>query len=389
MKKPAFGHILQKLNGEQITDKYPDSFDRDEIRMLLYTLDKESLQSLKQELEFSNYRYRDAIKYTLRCIDKMLSPVEVPLRNEEIGTLIKLFRDKKSKKVTYAKEKLKERYAHQSHATQRKIIDAFLDGAMSDRKWAYNILYGNWDSHFTDKIDALWQKQPEEACRRVIVKHMSEEYLLQHQEAWKTCYNDSFRSSSAAYKYVCIRLAKNPAFTIDYDRLCEGDYYEVMAKTGGKVPPGDILGYLFRTIAEYAEEMKNGDPLDTLFNDDIFLNEEPHSTDFHSKINATLYSMALMKIENEMIYYFSWHNKVKTKFRKIAKEVTELEQRKRIYFDVIRQHLPEAIAGYPFNEQQICPKDGEITETKRARFIEELCEKTPVFAEMIDKLELD
>ena len=76
-------------------------------------------------------------------------------------------------------------------------------------------------------------------------------------------------------------------------------------------------------------------------------------------------------------------------FRKITEEVTELEQRKRIYFDVIRQHLPEAIAGYPFNEQQLSPKDGEITEAKRARFIEELCDKNPIFAEMIDKLELD
>lgn len=389
MRKTAFGHILQKLNEEYRIESTPDALDRDEIRMLLYTLDKESLQSLKQELEFSNDRYRDAIRYTLRCIDKMLSPVEVPLRNEEIGTLIKLFRDKKSKKVTYAKEKLKERYAYQSHATQRKIIDAFLDGAMSDRKWAYNILYGNWDNHFADKIDALWQKQPEEACRRVIVKHMSKEYLLQHQEAWKTCYSDSFRSSSAAYKYVCIRLADNPTFRIDYDRLCEGDYYEVMAKTGGKVPPDDILRYLFRTIAEYAEEMKNGDPLDTIFNDDIFLDDEPRGADFHSKVNATLYSMALMKMENELIYYFNWHNKVKAEFRKITEEVTELEQRKRIYFDVIRQRLPEAIAGYPFNEQQLCPKDGEITEAKRVRFIEELCEKNPVFAEMIDKLELD
>lgn len=327
MEKPAFEHILQKLNGAHRIERTPDALDRDEIRMLLYTLDKESLQSLKQELEFSNYRYRDAIRYTLRCIDKMLSPVAVPQRNEEIGTLIKLFRDKKSKKVTYAKEKLKERYAYQSHATQRKIIDAFLDGAMSDRKWAFNILYGNWDSHFADKIDALWQKQPEEACRRVIVKHMSEEYLLQHQEAWKASYSDSFRSCSAAYKYVCIRLADNPAFKIDNDRLCEGDYYEVMAKTGGNVNPSDILGYLFRTIAEYAEEMESGDSLDTLFNDDIFLDDEPRGVDFHSKVNATLYSMALMKMENEMIYYFNWHNKVKTEFRKITEEVTELEQR--------------------------------------------------------------
>ena len=389
MEKPAFEHILQKLNGEYRIDGTPDAFDRDEIRMLLYTLDKESLQSLKQELEFCCYRYSDATRYTVRCIDKMLSPVEAPQRNEEIGTLIRLFRDKKSKKVTYAKEKLKERYAHQSHATQRKIIDAFLDGAMSDRKWAYNILYSNWDNHFAGKIDALWQRQPEEACRRVIVQHMTEEYLLQHHEAWKTSYSDSFRSCSAAYKYVCIRLAKNPAFTIDYDRLCEGDYYEVMAKTGGKVTPGDILGYLFRTIAEYTEEMESGDSLDTLFNDDIFLDDEPRGVDFHSKVNATLYSMALMKMENEMIYYFNWHNKVKTEFRKIAKEVTELEQRKRIYFDIIRQHLPEAIAGYPFNEQQLSPKDDEITEAKRARFIEELCDKNPVLAEMIDKLDLD
>ena len=162
-----------------------------------------------------------------------------------------------------------------------------------------------------------------------------------------------------------------------------------MAKTGGKVPPGDILGYLFRTIAEYTEEMESGDSLDTLFNDDIFLDDEPRGVDFHSKVNATLYSMALMKMENEMIYYFNWHNKVKAEFRKITEEVTELEQRKRIYFDVIRQRLPEAIAGYPFNEQQLSPKDDEITETKKAKFIEELCDKNPVFAEMIDKLNLD
>ena len=113
----------------------------------------------------------------------MLSPVEVPQRNEEIGTLIRLFRDKKSKKVTYAKEKLKERYAHQSHATQRKIIDAFLDGAMSDRMWACTLPYCNRNKYFENKIDELWQKYPEETCHWVIMKHMGEEYLYSTQRS--------------------------------------------------------------------------------------------------------------------------------------------------------------------------------------------------------------
>lgn len=197
--------------------------------MLLMTLSNKELEMLKQELKDISYGSNQNKRSIIARIEKITAPKTPPNRNETIGTLIKLFRDKKSNKVEYSRKKLRERYAYQSFALQRKIIDTFLDGTKDDRVWAYRLLTENWDSHFTGKIQALWDTYHEDDCRWVMLHHFSESYLMEHEEIWNEKPDKEIVSSRNPYLQVCLRLMNNPAFTIDDNRLTEKEYYYILA----------------------------------------------------------------------------------------------------------------------------------------------------------------
>jgi len=158
--------------------------------------------------------------------DKLLWSVNrpeptIPQKNQSINCLIQLFQNKKSKQVEYAREKLMKRYESQSYLQQRSILIAFFNGSKKDRNWAGRRLFDNWDSYFESIIINVWDRHKDVAVASVILRHSPTKYIYDRV-------NDL--ADVAGYGKVCARMAREPNFSIDWDRLTIPENFYVRAK---------------------------------------------------------------------------------------------------------------------------------------------------------------
>ncbi len=161
-------------------------------------------------------------------------------RNAPIATLIRNYTDKKSGKVTEAKEQIKWRFAAQDWKNQKRILTAFLEGGKTDRQWAYRVLLDYWDDSLEEKVRKLWEEHHEENCSWVIVKHFPDNYLKNHIEELSLGRN---------YYFICRRLGSDEQFPIDGSRLRPLDYLALMADLGRGISTATAMELLF-TIAK-------------------------------------------------------------------------------------------------------------------------------------------
>ena len=391
---------------------------------MLHTLEKRELRMLKKELESNVYQLvstgdRD---YFIDAIESMVQVRKRrSLRNETVGELLKLFCNKNSKRVCEARLKLKAHFEHRSPTVRRKIVDAFLDGAKSDRHWAFGRLMRGWDKCFESKIDALWHTHHEELCRCIIVRYFSEEYLMEHEDVWKSraaderceevdaCSNCEYMmqleevgedyglyADFKAYKHICMRLVNTPGFVVDRSRLFEGDYYEVMAMTGGNVNGAEMLDYIFRLVAKQLESPE------TIFvfsypgsDDDWSRGRKDYSVATVCDLNHLFHYMSLLKLDKELIYFFNWDRSVCEKF---AWRVDGYRLGHRAVHDIYMKVLMESL---PVSKMEVCdtlqeydaenytPTASALSPEEKSAKLETLCQKNPNLAAMVEKLGLE
>ena len=401
-----------------------ERLDVEQVHLLLHTLEKRELRMLKKELESNVYQLVSAEDrdYFIDAIESMVQVrKQRSLRNETVGELLKLFCNKSSKRVCEARLKLRRRYGHQTTAVQRKIIDAFLDGTKGDRHWAFGLLMKNWDMRFEEKIEALWNAYHEEFCRCIIVAYFSEEYLLQHEEVWKSravddrceevdaCSNCEYimqqeqvgedrvlYADFKAYKNICMRLANTPGFVVDRSRLFTGDYYEVMARTGGKVDGAEMLDYVFGLVKRQLDEPEKIYVFSYPgVNYGFSRGRKDYSVATVCDLNHLLNYMALLKLDKELIYFFNWDRSVCEKFSWRVDGYRLRERTVRdIYVRVLTESLPESPAelcdALQENEgESYVPTASALSPEEKNTKLETMCQKNPYLAAMIEKLGLE
>ena len=423
MASSAYSYILSIFRNSHSFSL--EMLDVEQVCLLLHTLEKSELKKLKKELDNETWQFISMVdkEYLINYIENMVpAPArQRPQRNESIGKLLKLFCDKKSGRAQEARTKLKQRYAHQATAVQRKIIDAFLDGTKSDRHWAYEKLMLEWSKCFKGKIEALWNAYHEEFCRCIIVAYFSEEYLLQHEDVWKSravddrceevdaCSNCEYimqqeqvgedrvlYADFKAYKNICMRLANTPGFVVDRSRLFTGDYYEVMARTGGKVDGAEILDYVFGLVKRQLDE-PNAIFISSYLGANYGFSRvrKDYSVATVCNLNHLLHYMALLKLDKELIYFFNWDRSVCEKF---CWRVDGYRLRDRtvrdIYVRVLMESLPESPAELcdalqENEEEDHVPTVSALSPEEKSAKLETLCQKNPNLAAMIEKLGLE
>ena len=99
-----------------------------------------------------------------------------------IATLIKNYVDKKSGKVSEARDEIKWRFRAQDWTVQKKILAAFLEGGKTDRRWAYSELLDLWDNSFEEKVKELWEKYHEDRCKWVVIRYLPLDYVRQNMQ---------------------------------------------------------------------------------------------------------------------------------------------------------------------------------------------------------------
>lgn len=149
-----------------------------------------------------------------------------PVRNEPIGTLLRWYNDKNSKKVKYAFERLKERYPQQTFSTQKQILKAFLNnGTRTSADWAARRLRENWIAGFEDDVRRCWELYRTGALATCVVTNLPVEYVMKELPALEPL---------EEYQYLCARLGYTPGFEIDESRLDIPQLFYVKGKLGKK-----------------------------------------------------------------------------------------------------------------------------------------------------------
>ena len=167
-------------------------------------------------------------------------PAREKKKNEPIGTLLKMFSDKRSKKVGYARPLLQGRYEKQSYRDQNRILSAFLDGCRQDIQWAGSILHKDWRKEFKGKVAETWNREHVPALARIILDHFPTDYVQAQADAI---------IKTVKYCFLCARLGNEPTFTVDETRLSTPDYFYVAAKLGWKPDVEKMEGMLKEYLA--------------------------------------------------------------------------------------------------------------------------------------------
>ena len=157
-------------------------------------------------------------------------------RNSPIATLIKNYTNKKSGKVSDAREEIQWRFNWLDWKDQKKILNAFLESGKSDREWAYGKVLDYWDDSFLPKVKELWETYHEYKCSWSVIRYFPLEYISEHI--------DDF-TDERDYFFICLRLAKDKNFMIDRTKLSNTDYLALLYHTGRDISADDALDTLF------------------------------------------------------------------------------------------------------------------------------------------------
>ena len=210
-------------------------------------------------------------------------------RNEPIGTLLKLFLNKSSKKVGYARKGLTSRFDKQSYRDQNKILRAFLRSGSGDCDWAGKILRDNWRKELTEEVKEAWTRTRRLMLAYVILRHMPNDYILSEQEEL---------SKAAGYQYVCAVVGNEPGFTIDMERLAFPEYMYVMAKLGRKVDFEEAETKMYNFLLSY----------------DKYYDVPPYRTPGFSSIRGwdrMVWAMGVLGMQDALVRLLEFENKVK------------------------------------------------------------------------------
>ncbi len=304
---------------------------------LLHSLDKEQLLQLKK-WAMNHYMPTHML---LREIDRILKP-EIKKQNESITELIKLFNDKRSRRVQEARKKLVRRFEYQSVVTQRKILKHFLYASSTDRKWALTMLKKEWHKCLLNDVKDVWEKFHDEEGYLVVLKHFPEQYLLEHQNEL----SDGWR-----YKYLCLRLANTPNFQIEKERFKTyhnvWDYIYVMASTGLTIDGEEAEQILYKLIADAINKKVSYKGYISCYGTQEGY-EYNVSTILIPGISKILLCMGKLKLTDEIIRFREWNVKTQTeykaKYRIIVQKPFIWECQKSVwdsYLNILHSCFPE------------------------------------------------
>lgn len=149
----------------------------------------------------------------------------LPRRNESIYKVIHWYNDKESRKVSYARVQLVQRFDGQSYSVKTTILKSFLqNGTKRDREWAAKKLYKSWDRSFAGPIKDAWEKYHERSVGITILKYLPTSYTITQLH--------HLIASGVEQRDIYSTLGNEPDFPyeISTKELRVPDYFYVMAK---------------------------------------------------------------------------------------------------------------------------------------------------------------
>lgn len=258
-------------------------------------------------------------------------------RNHPIATVIKNYVNKKSGKVTESRIEIQRRFIGLDWKDQKKIMAAFLDAGISDRDWAYSRLLDLWDASFEPKVLELWETYHEEKCAWVIIRHFPKEFIIKNVNTFK---------EGRDYFFICRRLATDPDFVIDKERLSKTDYLMALSHGNRHIKNEEATDVLYSIVRDVSfhwfasmELSRNYFPR---------RNRMLVASDF-AKVSIALYYLEKMGNESVVSEFRNWENNVQTfvrqseEYKALKKESCSDNDFKEKLAAIVQKHLYYAL----------------------------------------------
>lgn len=171
---------------------------------------------------------------------------KVRKRNTPIATLIKYYQDKKSGKVVKSRREIQYRFEYLEWKDQKKILMAFLQSGMTDRKWSLFNLLSYWDKSFAPIIEELWLKYHEREVAWVIIRFFPIDYVKQNMDTLGAGHN---------YQDICIRLYGEEDFEMDESRLDEVELLNIYSRTGQSITNEKAMEMLMTLVEKICTDV--------------------------------------------------------------------------------------------------------------------------------------
>ena len=221
-------------------------------------------------------------------------------RNNPIATVIKNYTNKKSGKVTDARNEIKRRFFGLDWKDQKKILAAFLDSGISDRNWAYSRLLNMWDVSFEPRVRTLWETYHEEKCSWVIIRHFPKEYLREHINQF---------NEGRDYYFICRRLAEDSDYVIDKDKLSKTDYLMALAHADRHIHDIEALDTLYEIVRDITFLWH---PSMELSRDYMFHRHEVMTASDFSNVSIALYYLEKMGNDKVVASFRTWESNMQS-----------------------------------------------------------------------------
>ncbi len=219
-------------------------------------------------------------------------------RNNPIATVIRNYTNKKSGKVTDARNEIQRRFFGLDWKDQKRIMAAFLDSGISDRDWAYSRLLDLWDASFEPQVQVLWEAYHEEKCSWVIIRHFPKEYLKEHIDLFH---------EGRDYYFICRRLAEDSDFVIDKSKLSKTDYLMALSHAERHIDDDEATDTLYEIVRDIAFHWN---PSMELSRDYMPHRREMMAASDFANVSIALYYLEKMGNDDVLTAFRTWDSKV-------------------------------------------------------------------------------
>lgn len=269
--------------------------------------------------------------------------------DETLDDWVRMYVNKKSRRVSYAGTKLKKVFLKLPGAEKRKVALALLTGGKEDTEWVCKRLKNykespnkeweiNWHPCYSKSIEECWNKYHGENCGLLFIQFLDEDIVREHLEEF-TNPNDYF--------YICQRFVTKSWFKLDVDKLqtCThiNAYLSVMSQTKDGITEEEARRLLYQWIAIVLEY--NGKRNNEQINENVFYSNKTKRIRVINAwgIDTALYYLLSMHLNNAVLEFLKWDMSIFNKyyFEEISEEGQVLGPNNDDFKQLVIETFPE------------------------------------------------
>ena len=234
---------------KEVASKPMSEYNREALAFMLASLSSNERDKIQNAIDSEKLReiYKCRTSFLSEDFIKYYDPKEYKSsinKTEPFEVLLRWTVERTEGKLSAAKRILKHYFYGYSTEQQVKIIKALLLQARSDRRFAYQKIFAQWNEELADDILACWNEFHDEECATLITRLFPTEIIKD---------NLIELSIPSNYYTLCKRVGAEPWFKIDVNKFPDGisifRYLEAVALAKASIETNEAEELLYRMIS--------------------------------------------------------------------------------------------------------------------------------------------